>query len=480
MNYDQMNDYRQDPGSGEQAGGVFHGGMEGFGGKNIQTELAAKLQSAVVGGYSKKSVEEYAVEMRNNLMVIKNQLEQQIRELTAEKVSVTQECQVLREQLTTAEGKLSDAFDQKEAAEQKARMSAAKIKEWESRYSGYEEMKRQKEQFEEEISKKEQDISRLNGQLLKYRQAYEELQEKIRNMERAVQTSSTGLPREEAEELWQQKAEMERKYEDLLAELKETALELEKERAARREAGAQYGRTAEQEKQAVAAERVKWEKQMEVLKKQQEEQEENRKELEEKFDVLYKNFAESADKIKSQERMIAEKELLLKHYQEQEQGAILTRQENEKLKATIDSLKETVRLVMQQMETQSESMNLYIERTTQERDTLKKVIGEQASLRLQNVELLDIQRELAAQIEGLKSQNQHLEKGLEQQKKISLSAEREKRGALPEKQPAPGAEREAEDPEVFTCDKAMQKARGLFSVMEGESAEKADEVKNIG
>ena len=467
MNYDQMNGYGQEPGGGEQMGGML---------PNIQTELIAKLQSTVVGGYSKKSVEEYAVEMRKNLVVIKNQLEQQIRELTAEKVSVAQECQVLREQLSTAEGKLSSAFAQKEAAEQKARISAAKIKEWESRCSGYEEMKRQKAQYEEEITQKEQDINRLNEKLLSYQQAYEELQKKIRNMELTVQMPIKGMSSIETEELIQQKIMAEQKYEGLLVKVKE----LEAECAVQREAGEAYDKMEEKEKQAVAEERKAWENRMEVLQKQQEEQEGSRKELEEKFDVLYQNYVDSSEKIKSQERMLAEKELLLHHYQEQEQGAILTRQENETLKDTIDSLKETVRQIIEQMESQTESMNLYIERTTQERDTLKKVIGEQASLKLQNVELLDIQRGLMSQIEGLKLQNQFLEKGLDQQKKISLTEKREKRVLTPEKQPVLEGELEPDEADVLTCDMAMQKARGLFSVMEGERAGKTDEVKYIG
>jgi hypothetical protein len=462
-----MNGYGQESGGGEQMGGML---------PNIQTELTAKLQSTVVGGYSKKSVEEYAVDMRKNLVVIKNQLEQQIRELTAEKVSVAQECQVLREQLSTAEGKLSSAFAQKEAAEQKARISAAKIKEWESRCSGYEEMKRQKAQYEEEISQKEQDINRLNEKLLSYQQAYEELQKKIRNMELTVQMPIKGVSSIETEELIQQKILAEQKYENLLVKVKE----LEAECAVQREAGEAYDKMEEKEKQAVAEERKAWENRMEVLQKQQEEQEGSRKELEEKFDVLYQNYVDSSDKIKSQERMLAEKELLLHHYQEQEQGAILTRQENETLKDTIDSLKETVRQIIEQMESQTESMNLYIERTTQERDTLKKVIGEQASLKLQNVELLDIQRGLMNQIEGLKLQNQFLEKGLDQQKKISLIEEREKRVLTPEKQPVVDGDLEPDEADVLTCDMAMQKARGLFSVMEGERAGKADEVKYIG
>ena len=234
------------------------------------------------------------------------------------------------------------------------------------------------------------------------------------------------------------------------------------------------------EQQALTAEKEKWEKKLDDLKKQYEEQENYKKELEEKVDVLYKNYEENASRIKRQEQQIEEKDMLLNHYQGQEQGTILTRQENQKLKDTIDSLKETIQMIMEQMETQSESMNLYMERTTQERDTLKKAIGEQAALKLQNVELLDIQRGLLAQIEELKSRNMQLEKGLELQKKVSLPVEREKRGVLPEKQPSVSAERESSDPELFTCDKAMQKARGLFSVMEGEYAEKTREVKNIG
>lgn len=519
MNYNQVNDFRQEPGNAGHMGGILPDGMEGLTGKNIQTELAAKLQTTVVGGYTKKSVEEYAMEMRNNLMLIKMQLEQQIRELTAEKVSVTQECQVLREQLNTAEEKLSDAIAQKERAKQEARLTAAKLDEWESQCSGYEEMQQQKERYEEEISQKEHDISRLNEQLSKYQKAYEALQAKMKDMEEDLQKVSQGLPHQEVEELLRQKEEAEQKYEKLLVKMEENAMALEQERVTRKEEREQQALMAERgkweqqaliverekleqqiltaekekleqqalmaereklEQQALTAEKEKWEKKLDVFKKQYEEQENYKNELEEKVDVLYKNYEENTFRIKKQDQQIEEKDMLLKHYQEQEQGAILTRQENQKLKDTIDSLKETIQMIIEQMETQSESMNLYMERTTQERDTLKKVIGEQATLKLQNVDLLDIQRGLLTQIEELKSKNMQLEKGMEQQKKVSLPVEREKRAALPEKQPSQGPERESSDPELFTCDKAMQKARGLFSVMEGEYADKSKEVKNIG
>lgn len=519
MNYNQVNDFGQEAGNGGQMGGMLPDGMEGLTGKNMQTELAAKLQTTVVGGYTKKSVEEYALEMRNNLMLIKMQLEQQIRELTAEKVSVTQECQVLREQLNTAEEKLSDAIALKERAMQEARLSAAKLEEWENQHSDYEEMQLQKEMYEEEISQKEQDIIRLNGQLSNYQHDYEALQAKMKDMEENLLKVSLGLPQPEMEEMLRQKEEAEQKYEKLLMKLEENAIALEQERQARKEEQEQQNLMTErgkweqqaliverekleqqilsaekersehqafiaerekQEQQALAAEKEKWEKKLNDLKNQYEEQENYKRELEEKVDVLYKNYEENSSRIKRQEQQIEEKDMLLKHYQVQEQGAILTRQENQKLKDTIDSLKETIQMIMEQMETQSESMNLYMERTTQERDTLKKAIGEQAALKLQNVELLDIQRGLLAQIEELKSRNMQLEKGMELQKKVSLPVEREKRAVLPEKQPSVSAERESSDPELFTCDKAMQKARGLFSVMEGEYAENNREVKNIG
>ncbi len=521
MNYNQVNDFRQDAENAAQMGGMLPDGMEGLTGKNMQNELASKLQTTVVGGYTKKSVEEYALEMRNNLMLIKMQLEQQIRELTAEKVSVTQECQVLREQLNTAEEKLSDAIAQKERAMQEARLSAAKLEELENKYSGYEDMQQQKALYEEEISQKEQDIIRLNGQLSNYQQDYEALLAKMKDMEEdLLKVSLGGLPQPEMEELLRQKEEAEQKYEKLLMKMEENSIALEQERQARKEEQEQRALVNERgkweqqalvverekleqqllsaekerlelkaliaerekmEQQALAAEKEKFEKKLDELKKQYEEQENYKKELEDKVDVLYKNYEENSSQIKRQEQQIEEKDMLLKHYQGQEQGAILTRQENQKLKDTIDSLKETIQMIMEQMETQSESMNLYMERTTQERDTLKKAIGEQAALKLQNVELLDIQRGLLAQIEELKSRNMQLEKGMELQKKASLPAEREKRAVLPEKQPSVSAEkRESSDPELFTCDKAMQKARGLFSVMEGEYAEKTREVKNIG
>ena len=184
------------------------------------------------------------------------------------------------------------------------------------------------------------------------------------------------------------------------------------------------------EQQALTAEKEKWEKKLDDLNKQYEEQENYKKELEEKVDVLYKNYEENSSRIKRQEQQIEEKDMLLKHYQGQEQGAILTRQENQKLKDTIDSLKETIQMIMEQMETQSESMNLYMERTAQERDTLKKAIGETGGAEASECGTARHSKRSAAQIEELKSKNMQLEKGMELQKKGSLPMEREKRAVF--------------------------------------------------
>ncbi len=72
----------------------------------FESVLSNKLKSSLIGGYSKKSVEDFVSEMRGNLMQIKNN-EQQIHDIAAEKANVSRECAVLREQLQAAEANMS-------------------------------------------------------------------------------------------------------------------------------------------------------------------------------------------------------------------------------------------------------------------------------------------------------------------------------------------------------------------------------------
>lgn len=208
----------------------------------VESELSNKLKSSLIGGYSKKSVEEFVTEMRSNLMQVKNQLEQQIHDITAEKANVTRECAVLREQLQTAETNMTKIQSQiveqalleekLEANEQELRESRSEIQQLQSMLAQYGNLKQEQEQLKLEIQAKEQRIADLDMELVRYKERCHALEQERANFEAMPHNAQIEQDcvanREEMEHYREQlqKAEF---------RIKEVEQELQDEKKARRE-----------------------------------------------------------------------------------------------------------------------------------------------------------------------------------------------------------------------------------------------------
>lgn len=383
--------------------------------KNQKTTLDSKLQVARVGGYTKKSVEEFAAEMRQNLQQVKNHLERQIMDLASEKASITQECAVLRTQLKSAVDTL-----------------AAK-NQGNTQVSGNDDG-----QYQVLLAQKEAEISRLNEALVNYTNECNILSEENEKLKNMLSDSSD----EESAALLQQKNEIERKYNELLQQVDERNLELEEkirylddrenqleqknsyleelqmqledEKAYISEAQAQLEENKrklediqlqlEQEKacltEAQAQLELKNQQALEIqaqlkseitarefignmMNKEFEFDEDQTMEDwldngggEKLFESLYVHFSQLKGKIEQQQTMIAEKEQLVEQLKVLKNETTALRQENENAKMTITSLRKSFEQVMSEMDEQTETLNLYISRSRKDRDLLKSVLGE--------------------------------------------------------------------------------------------------------
>ncbi len=74
--------------------------------RSTKEELKEKVKSTMFGGYKKSSVLKYVTELKDNLDLLKINLEQQIKDLASEKLSLYQECSLLHNQLLESEKKL--------------------------------------------------------------------------------------------------------------------------------------------------------------------------------------------------------------------------------------------------------------------------------------------------------------------------------------------------------------------------------------
>lgn len=500
--------------------------------KSLQSELDSKLQSSVVGGYSKKSVENFVLEMRNNLQQIKTQLERQVQDLAAEKASVSQECSLLRSQLKAAEESLAEARNQiisqhycdetKCVSEQEIQSYREENERLRGMLSDYQQVTEQKKRYEDLLAQKEQEIAQLNATLAKYRQSYDELKERTERLETALSSSSPVSSEEEITELKRQKDEIMAKYhalsqhmentnrqlEQKKQHLDETQTELEEEKQYLADARAQLERekqhlaeaqaqlktdieksrmlgqqlendqhSVRQKEKELSRLMAEKERTIDALQREQEESQREIGDLEKKIETLYLQCSQSVETIKRQEKIISEKDLLLKHYQQQEKDHTLLRQENEKAQTIISSLWESLQQIMAHAEAQAERINLHVTHSLQERDALKTAVSERTALQLRNTELMEQQSCLLAKIEELEAKNRQLEEALKQQNNVVLRLDNAKR-IIPLGNSGDGhkAENPAESGLDISRD-AYQKAKELLHEIDKYSSSFEDKTK---
>lgn len=86
--------------------------------RSTKEELKEKVKSTMFGGYKKSSVLKYVTELKDNLDLLKFNLEQQIKDLASEKLSLYQECSLIHNQLLESEKKLQLIAEEKEQTDE--------------------------------------------------------------------------------------------------------------------------------------------------------------------------------------------------------------------------------------------------------------------------------------------------------------------------------------------------------------------------
>lgn len=198
---------------------------------DVEMELSGKLKGSLLGGYSKKSVEDFAAEMRGNLLQIKAQLEQQIHDITVEKANVSRECAVLREQLQAAEENSSKLQNQiveqtrleekYEESESQLSQSREEVLQLRSMLAEYGDLQETQNQLKQEIQEKEDRIASLNTELAQYKERCRSLEEKSAQLEEQLHNVDA-MP---ASDSYQEEI---KRYQDLFQEAKTKADDLQK------------------------------------------------------------------------------------------------------------------------------------------------------------------------------------------------------------------------------------------------------------
>ncbi len=134
--------------------------------------------------------------------------------------------------------------------------------------------------------------------------------------------------------------------------------------------------------------------------------------LEKKIDELYKGYSISNRKVELLEKELAGKDLLIRQYQDEDLENKLLKQDYEQAKAMIDSLKDAIGKIMEQMEKQSESLKGYISRSLEDQKKLNHVASELNNVKFSNIELLDALNQLTMKHEKSIEERKALEKEL--------------------------------------------------------------------
>lgn len=168
-------------------------GMDSYYDDSPERYVSDRLRSTMRGGYTKQSAEDVIAALQENARVVKLQLEQQIKDISAEKVVLIRECEVLRQQLQESETKLSETRQQlaslQEKDEEEPQGSSFdgeihnEIRRLQTMVKDYEKMRRSGENYELLIEEKEQYISELSDEMESYKDEIEALTNRIEELE---------------------------------------------------------------------------------------------------------------------------------------------------------------------------------------------------------------------------------------------------------------------------------------------------------
>ena len=318
------------------------------------------------------------------------------------------------------------------------------------------------------LEKKGQELEASRTALRQEKEAFSLLQQQADAREAELKNGRAQLDQEhqELEGQYAQLAEDRNKNEAAWKELKEeisknriVAGQLEKEHQA-----------IKQENESLRACLAEKEKQLTEMKNKLEGQSETARVLSEKINSFYEHFSQDAERIKSLEKMNSEKEMLVKHYQQAEKKAVLSHHENERARQANAALRETVQQLMQQMEIQSESVELFLQRSMKERSSMKQAVSDQAALKLKNITLMEQVNSLLAQMDQLRTENERLKAGEEQRKTRSFPFPAEKKVTPLEKtEAADDAEEEDKASELEKCGRAYRRAKELVQELEQQT-----------
>lgn len=387
---------------------------------SLKVQLKERLKKAFFGGYTKKSVEQYAMEMMESTTQMRENFEQQIRTLSAECAKLNGECDVLRKQIQQAESdneKIRQILDVANQENQELKEQLQDLREAKSLADEYQgmifDLQQELQKKTELAASSKEEIAQLQDKLRAAMTQTEKLnQDLVVLQEQAAQAEQA---RQDAEQTTLVHTELDRvkaAYEDLKKKNEQLQLLADQNTALQNDLETVRGQLADQQK---AHEGV-------VYKLSQQETaytEELRKatdntaaakadteRLERKYGQLYDQYVAALGRI---EQVATEKgaiERLLKKYQAREQEVAVLQEENTELKSAVSQLQQVCEEMLKEMERQQSAYQRVSSALIEKDAEINKLNTEKVELQMRNVQIMDQFESLA------KGQTQITEKRL--------------------------------------------------------------------
>lgn len=392
----------------------------------VKDHLEDRLKKTVFGGYTRSSVEQYAVDISEQSEQMKDNLEKQIRDLSSECSKLSSECSVLRKQIHEAEEEKKNVVQKMDSVtvekqelerqlqseylsgkEQKNRISTLKeeIQEKEAKLEKYRGMIRQlQEQLQDAVQKEDErnrEISHLQEQLQEADSKAKELNQEIlrlqKNNNRETDAEEQDKLRKNADELerlqrmCQDISEKNEQLNRLLANSDNIQEKLTKAEEKVEELTRQNGILT----QKLTEKEQTYKEFSQEMATKMEETKSGVAETEKKYAKLYEQYMASLGKT---EQLVAEKnavERLLKKYQIREQELSILREDNAELRETATQLKKALDIMLDEMEEQAVSYRLIAEQLAEKKEEISSLNEQKVELQMKNVQILERMESLA-------------------------------------------------------------------------------------
>lgn len=399
--------------------------------KGIRTQLEERLKKSPLGGYTKPSVEQYAMEVSESMSHMRENFEKQIRTLSAECSKLNSERDVLRSQIRQAEEENESIQSSLRAARQEKQELAAQIQDLQSTTSVSEEyqdeiqnLQCQIEEKDTQVAAYEEQISHLQEELQSARKQIEALNEEIDAVrtqmaemeQRRQDTAGYAVLYEELEkekkvntELHQQNAALRQQIEenqDLQEEMSKANMQLsvrEKEKEDLLLKISQMEQSQElalqEAKEGLLLKISKMEQSQELALQEAKEDAEKVKKnadmMEQKYGQLYEQYTLQLGRI---EQLKAEKgaiEQLLQKYQMKEQEMAVVQEENTELKAAVAELEQISQEMLKEMERQQNTYEQLLATLREKNTVINDLNAQKIILQMRNVHIMEKMAEVA-------------------------------------------------------------------------------------